>query len=115
MLHIFLSRSAGAKRLIQQTYSRRSAVYNDNSALTLECIAYFVVVDSISASLSAFVSVSFAVFSKFALLRSQIWKRGGLALFVRISAMQINGFTYIVTDVTSLAPNFLSCIALLIF
>ena len=34
----------------------------------------------------------FAVFSKFALLRSQILKRGSLALFVRNSAMQINGF-----------------------
>ena len=41
---------------------------NDNSALSLECIAYFVVADSISAGLSVFVSVSFAVFSKFALL-----------------------------------------------
>ena len=52
---------------------------NDNSALSLECIAYFVVADSISAGLSVFVSVSFAVFSKFALLRSQIWKRVAFA------------------------------------
>ena len=67
-----------------------------------------------SASLSVFVSVSFVVFSKFALLRSQIWKRRGFALFVRISAMQINGFPKIVIFVTSLGFAFLSCIALLI-
>ena len=45
-------------------------------------------------------------------LRSQIWKRGSLALFVRISAMQINGSGQIVTGVTSVVPTFLSCIAL---
>ena len=55
------------------------------------------------------------MFSKFALLRSHIWKRGTFALFVRISAMQINRFTKIVIFVTSLGFTFLSCIALFIF
>ena len=55
------------------------------------------------------------MFSKFALLRSQIWKRGSFALFVRISAMQIIGSFQIVTDVTSVVPTFLGCIALLDF
>ena len=54
----------------------------------------------------------FALFSKFALLRSQILKRRGLALFVRNSAMQINRFTKIVIFVTSLGFTFFSCIAL---
>ena len=45
-------------------------------------------------------------------LRSQIWKRVTFALFVRISAMQINGFFQIVTDVTSVGFNLFSCIAL---
>ena len=65
---------------------------NDNSVPALEYGFYFVVADSISAGLSVFVSVSFTVFSKFALLRSQIWKRRGFALFFRISAMQISRF-----------------------
>ena len=60
-------------------------------------------------------SVSFAVFSKFALLRSQILKRGSFALFVRISAMQIIGSGQIVTFVTSVVPTFLNCIALFYF
>ena len=55
---------------------------------------------------------SFALFSKFALLRSQIWKRGSLALFVRKSAMQIIGSFQIVTDVTSVVPTLFICIAL---
>ena len=38
-------------------------------------------------------------------LRSQIWKRYSFALFVRISAMQINRFTQIVTGVTSVWFN----------
>ena len=53
----------------------------------------------------------FALFSKFALLRSQIWKRRGFALFVRISAMQVKRFTKIVVFVTSLGLTFLGCIA----
>ena len=52
------------------------------------------------------------MFSKFALLRSQILKRGSLALFVRNSAMQIIGSFQIVTDVTSVVPTFWGCIAL---
>ena len=48
-------------------------------------------------------------------LRSQIWKRGSFDLFVRISAMQIIGSFQIVTDVTSVIPTFLSCIALFDF
>ena len=60
-------------------------------------------------------SVSFALFSKFALLRSQIWKRGSIALFVRISAMQIIGSGQIVTCVTSVTPTFFCCIALFDF
>ena len=55
------------------------------------------------------------MFSKFALLRSQIWKRGSFALFVRISAMQINGSIQIVTDVTSVIPTLFGCIALFDF
>ena len=39
-------------------------------------------------------------------LRSQIWKRYSFALFVRISAMQINGSGQIVTGVTSVWFNF---------
>ena len=57
------------------TVAFASLPINDNSALSLECIAFFVVADSISAGLSAFVSVCFAMFYKFALLRSQICKR----------------------------------------
>ena len=38
-----------------------------------------------------------------------------MALFVRISAMQINGSGQIVTGVTSVVPTFFSCIALLFF
>ena len=60
-------------------------------------------------------SVGLAVFSKFALLRSQILKRVAFDLFVRISAMQIKRFTKIVIFVTSLGFTFLSCIALLFF
>ena len=48
-------------------------------------------------------------------LRSQILKRVTFALFVRISAMQIIGSFQIVTDVTSVVPTFVSCIALLVF
>ena len=80
---------------------------NDNSALTLECIVY-------GKGWFAWYLwfYNFALFSKFALLRSQIWKRVTFALFVRISAMQINRFTKIVIFVTSLGFSFLSCIAL---
>ena len=49
---------------------------------------------------------SFAVFSKFALPRSQIWKMDSLALFVRISAMQINGSFQIVTSLHLLYQPF---------
>ena len=55
------------------------------------------------------------MFSKFALLRSQIWKRVTFTLFVRISAMQIIGSGQIVTGVTSVVPTFLCCIALFDF
>ena len=55
------------------------------------------------------------MFSKFALLRSQILKRHSFALFVRISAMQIIWSGQIVTDVTSLAPTFLAALRFLIF
>ena len=48
-------------------------------------------------------------------LRSQIWKRGSFALFVRISAMQINGSFQIVTVVTSVAPTFLAALRFLFF
>ena len=48
-------------------------------------------------------------------LRSQIWKRGSFALFVRISAMQIIGSFQIVTDVTSVIPTLFGCIALFDF
>ena len=54
-----------------------------------------------------------ALFSEFALLRSQIWKRDSFALVVRNSAMQINRFTKIVIFVSSLGFTFFSCIALL--
>ena len=59
-----------------------------------------------------FAAVDFAVFSKFALLRSQILKRGSFVLFVRKSTMQINRFTEIVVFVTSLGFTFFDCIAL---
>ena len=48
-------------------------------------------------------------------LRSQIWKRFIFALFVKISAMQINGFTKIVVFVASLGFTFFGCIALFDF
>ena len=60
-------------------------------------------------------SVSLAVFSKFALLRSQILKRGSIALFVRISAMQIIGSVQIVTFVTSVAPTFCAALRFWVF
>ena len=66
-------------------------------------------------ALFGFVWLCLALFSKFAPLRSQILKRGSFDLFVRISAMQIIGSFQIVTDVTSVVPTFLSCIALLFF
>ena len=53
-----------------------------------------------------------ALFSEFALLRSQIWKRDSFALVVRNSAMQISRFTKIVIFVSSLGFTFFSCIAL---
>ena len=56
----------------------------------------------------------FALFYKFALLRSQICKRGSFALFVRISAMQINGFCSDVTFVTSVEPTLFAALRFLI-
>ena len=50
------------------------------------------------------------MFSKFALLRSQILKRVAFDLFVRISAMQINRFTEIVVFDTSLGFTFLAAL-----
>ena len=58
---------------------------------------------------------SFALFSKFAPLTLANLEKGYFALFVRNSAMQIIGSGQIVTDVTSVIPTLLSCIALLIF
>ena len=58
---------------------------------------------------------NFALFSKFAPLRSQILKRGSFDLFVRISAMQIIGSFQIVTDVTSVVPTFFAALRFLIF
>ena len=57
-------------------------------------------------------SVSLAVFSKFALLTLANLEKGYFALYVRNSAMQIIGSGQIVTDVTFGVPTLFGCIAL---
>ena len=64
----------------------------------------------------SYVPVSFAVFSKFALLTlANFWK--GIVLFnnIELAQCRLMGFTQIVTDVTSVVPTFLCCIALFWF
>ena len=57
----------------------------------------------------------FALFSKFAPLRSQILKRGSFDLFVRISAMQIIGSGQIATSLHLSYQHFLAALRFLIF